>query len=81
MHIKDFIKLISSGFDVSFNDDDVFYTISLIKDDKEGRIYGTGGDNGFKADFDSVDSIPLFKLGGKTIESIIEATPEDEIYY
>lgn len=81
MHIKDFIKLISSGFDVSFNDDDVFYTISLIKDDKEGRVYGIGGDNGFKADFDSVDSIPLFELGGKTIESIIEATPEDEIYY
>ncbi len=81
MRAKDFIKLISSGFDVSFNNDDVFYTISLIKDDKEGRVYGIGSDNGFKADFDSVDSIPSFELGGKTIESIIEAIPEDEIYY
>ena len=52
MRINDFLDLVTSGFDVSFNHGDVFYTISLIKDDEQsGRVYGTGGDNDFMADF------------------------------
>lgn len=82
MHINDFINLISSGFDVSFNFRDVFYTISLIKDDKkQGKVYGIGADNGFKADFESLDSIPYFTLDGTPIKNIVGALPDEEIFY
>ena len=81
MDIKRFIDLISCGFDVSFNHDDVFYTISLISDNENGRKYGIGADNGFAADFESLESIPSFVLGNKTIESIINELPEEEIFF
>ena len=80
MGIDDFLGLVTSGFDVSFNRGDVFYTISLIKDDEEnGRVYGRG--NGFTADFASPDSIPDFQLEGTPIKDIVEALPEDEVFY
>jgi hypothetical protein len=73
--------LVTSGFDVSFNHGDVFYAISLIKDDEEnGRVYGIGGDNGFIADFASPDSIPNFQLEGTSIKDIVEALSEDEVF-
>ena len=82
MRINDFIDLVSSGFDVSFNHGEVFYTISLIKDDEEhGRVYGIGGDDGYMADFDSIDSIPGFVLDGVPIKDIVESLPDDEIFY
>ena len=82
MHIEKFLDLVTSGFDVSFNHGDVFYTISLIKDDDEnGRVYGIGSDNGFTADFESPESIPDFKLEGTAIRDIVEALPDDEIFY
>ena len=82
MRINDFLDLVTSGFDVSFNHGDVFYTISLIKDDEEsGRVYGIGGDNGFMADFASSDSIPNFQLEGTPIKDIVEALSEDEVFY
>lgn len=81
MRINDFIDLVSSGFDVSFNHGEVFYTISLIKDDEEhGRVYGIGG-GGYMADFDSIDSIPGFALDGVPIKDIVESLPDDEIFY
>ena len=45
MQIDKFMSLISSGFDVSFNYKDVFYTISLIGDNEMGKLYGIGSDN------------------------------------
>ena len=82
MRINDFLGLVTSGFDVSFNRGDVFYTISLIKDDEEnGRVYGIGRGNGFTADFASPDSIPDFQLEGTPIKDIVEALPEDEVFY
>lgn len=60
MLIDKFLDLISRGFDVSFNYKEVFYTISLISDDENGRKYGIGSDNGFMADFESLESIPDF---------------------
>ena len=54
MLINDFLDLISRGFDVSFNYKDVFYTVSLISEDANGRKYGIGSDNGFTADFESL---------------------------
>lgn len=55
--IDNFLNLIKSGFDVSFNYKDVFYTISLIDKDETGKKYGIGSDKGFKADFESLESI------------------------
>ncbi|MBR5990753.1 MAG: hypothetical protein IK034_02815 [Bacilli bacterium] len=82
MLINQFIDLISSGFDVSFNHGDVFYTISLLKDDDQnGRVYGIGGDNGFAADFKSIDAIPDFQLEGTAIKKIVEALPDSEIFF
>ena len=82
MRIDKFLDLVTSGFDVSFNHDDVFYTISLIQDNaKDGRVYGIGADNGFTADFKSPESIPDFKLKGTTIKDIVEALSDDEIFY
>lgn len=60
MLIDNFLDLISRGFDVSFNYKEVFYTISLISDDENDRKYGIGSDNGFMADFESLESIPDF---------------------
>jgi hypothetical protein len=57
MQIDNFLNLIKSGFDVSFNYKDVFYTISLIDEDESGKKYGIGSDNGFTADFESLESI------------------------
>ena len=37
MQIDNFINLIKSGFDVSFNYKGVFYTISLIDEDETGK--------------------------------------------
>ena len=80
MLIDNFLDLISRGFDVSFNYKEVFYTISLISDDENGRKYGIGSDNGFMADFESLESIPDFILDDKTIRDIVSALPEEEVY-
>lgn len=81
MVIDEFMDLVSRGFDVSFNYKDVFYTISLIADDDNGKKYGIGSDNGFTADFDSIESIPLFVIDDKTIEEIVSQLSEEEIFY
>lgn len=81
MYIDNFLDLISRGFDVSFNYKEVFYTISLINDDENGRKYGIGSDNGFMADFESLESIPDFVLEDKTIKDIVTALPEEEAFY
>ncbi len=81
MRIDEFINLIKSGFDVSFNYNDVFYTISLIDEDNDKRKYGIGSDNGFRADFDDTKSIPEFFLQDKKIKDIIENLNEEEIFY
>lgn len=81
MLINDFLDLISRGFDVSFNYKEVFYTISLIADGEDGRKYGIGSDNGFTADFESLESIPDFVLDDKSIKDIISDLPEEEIFY
>ena len=82
MQINSFIELVSSGFDVSFNHEEVFYTISVIKDDKENRrTYGIGADNGFMADFYSLESIPDFILNGVSIKDIVESLTDEEIFY
>lgn len=81
MLIDNFLDLISRGFDVSFNYKEAFYTISLISDDENGRKYGIGSDNGFMADFESLESIPDFILDDKTIRDIVSALPEEEVFY
>lgn len=81
MQIDDFMNLIQNGFDVSFNYKDVFYTISLIEENDYGNKYGIGSDNGFVADFNSLDEIPKFVLDDKSIKDIISNLPEEEIYY
>lgn len=81
MKIDKFMQLIKSGFDVSFNYKDVFYTISIIREINGNKQFGIGSDNGFKADFDSFDSIPSFPLDDKSIADIIVSLKEDEIYY
>ena len=81
MLISNFLDLIKRGFDVSFNYKDVFYTISLIADDENGRKYGIGSDNGFTADFESLESIPDFILDDKPIKAIISELHEEEIFY
>lgn len=81
MQIDEFINLIKSGFDVSFNYNDVFYTISLIDEKEYEKKYGIGSDNGFTADFDDVESIPSFVLQDKKIKDIIVNLKEDEIFY
>lgn len=81
MQIDDFMNLIQNGFDVSFNYKDVFYTISLIEENDYGNKYGIGSDNGFVADFNSLDEIPEFVLDDKSIKDIISNLPEEEIYY
>lgn len=81
MLIDNFLDLISRGFDVSFNYKEVFYTISLISDDENDRKYGIGSDNGFMADFESLESIPDFILDDKKIRDIVSALPEEEVFY
>lgn len=81
MQIDEFINLIKSGFDVSFNYNDVFYTISLIDENEYEKKYGIGSDNGFTADFDDIESIPEFVLQDKKIKDIIMDLKEDEIFY
>ena len=81
MLIDNFLDLISRGFDVSFNYKEVFYIISLISDDENGRKYGIGSDNVFMADFESLESIPDFILDDKKIRDIVSALPEEEVFY
>ena len=81
MLIDNFLDLISRGFDVSFNYKEVFYIISLISDDENGRKYGIGSANGFMADFESLESIPDFMLDDKKIRDIVSALPEEEVFY
>ena len=81
MLIDNFLDVISRGFDVSFNYKEVFYIISLISDDENGRKYGIGSDNGFMADFESLESIPDFILDDKKIRDIVSALPEEEVFY
>lgn len=81
MRIGEFINLVKSGFDVSFNYNDVFYTISLIEENGNEKKYGIGSNNGFTADFDDVESIPDFVLQDKKIEEIILHLKEEEIFY
>lgn len=81
MSIDKFIKLISSGFDVSFNYKEVFYTISTIDDNGNVRKYGIGSENGFKADFESLESIADFVLEDKIIKDIIIDLKDEEVFY
>ena len=81
MQIDNFMDLIKSGFDVSFNYKDVFYTISLIEDNVSGRQYGIGADNGFTADFDSFESIPTFILEDKQIKDIVADLKDEELFF
>ena len=81
MEIMKFMDIIKKGFDVSFNYKDVFYTISLLDDDKGLNTFGIGADNGFQADFDSIDSIPKYIIDDKKIEEIISSLSDDEIFY
>ena len=81
MQIDNFMNLIKSGFDVSFNYKDVFYTISLIEDNETGKQYGIGSDNGFTADFESIESIPTFVLEDKQIKDIISDLKDEEIFF
>ncbi len=81
MQIDDFMNLVKSGFDVSFNYNDVFYTISLIEENGDEKKYGIGSDNGFTADFDDVESIPEFVLKDKKIKDIIMDLKDEEIFY
>lgn len=81
MQIDNFLKLIKSGFDASFNYKDVFYTISLIDEDESGKKYGIGSDNGFIADFESLESIPEFVLDDKKIKDIISDLNDEEIFF
>ena len=81
MQVTKFLELISQGFDVSFNYLDVFYTISVIHENNGEKKFGIGSDNGFSADFDSLQSIPDFVLANKKIKEIIIELPEEEIFY
>ena len=81
MHIDVFLKLISQGFDVSFNYKDVFYTISVIDERDGDKKYGLGSDNGFSADFESLDSIRSFVIIDKMIEDIVSSVSDNEIFY
>ena len=81
MQIDNFINLIKSGFDVSFNYNDVFYTISLIDEDETGKKYGIGSDNGFTADFETLESIPDFVLDDKMIKDIINDLNDEEVFF
>ena len=81
MQIDNFLNLIKSGFDVSFNYKDVFYTISLIDEDESGKKYGIGSDNGFTADFELLESIPDFLLDDKQIEDIIANLKDEEVFF
>lgn len=81
MKKEKFMEIIKKGFDASFNYNDVFYTISLI-DEKNGvNVYGIGGDNGFQADFDSLEAIPEYMIDDKKIKDIVELLNDDEIFY
>jgi len=79
--IDKFIYQIKSGFDVSFNYKDVFYTISLIDEDETGKKYGIGSDNGFTADFETLESIPDFVLDDKKIKDIVLDLNDEEIFH
>ena len=81
MQIDNFLKFIKNGFDVSLNYKDVFYTISLIDEDESGKKYGIGSDNGFIADFESLESIPDFVLDDKKIKDIISDLNDEEIFF
>ncbi len=81
MQIDNFINLIKSGFDVSFNYKDVFYTISLIDEDETRKKYGIGSDNGFTADFETLESIPDFVLDDKKIKDIVLDLKDEEIFF
>ena len=81
MQIDNFINLIKSGFDVSFNYKDVFYTISLIDEDETGKKYGIGSDNGFTADFETLESIPDFVLDDKMIKDIINDLNDEAVFF
>lgn len=81
MQIDNFMNLIKSGFDVSFNYKDIFYTISLIEENETGKKYGIGSDNGFTADFDSFESIPDFVLADKKIKDIVADLKDEEIFF
>ena len=81
MCIDSFLDLINSGFDVSFNYKDVFYTISTISDDENGKVFGIGSDNGLRANFESLDLITGFVLDDKTIGEVVSDLNEEDIYY
>ena len=81
MNIKEFMELVDQGFDLAFNYNDVFYTISLLDDTNGIKKFGIGGDDGTQHIFDTFESIPNFILQGKTIKEIIENTSEEDIFY
>lgn len=81
MNMEKFMDIIKKGFDTSFNYNDVFYTISLIDEENGVNVYGIGGDNGFIADFDSIEAIPEYTIDDKKIKDIVSSLNDDEIYF
>ena len=59
----------------------MFYTISLIEDNENGKKYGIGSDTNYTVDFDSFDSIPEFVLDDKKIKDIITELKDEEVFF
>ena len=81
MEITKFKDLLLRGFDVEFNINDVFHSFTSTEDENKKKFYIGNENHSLSVSFDLLDDLINFKINKKTVKEIVEATPEEEIYY
>ncbi len=80
MDINRFKELLLSGFDVEFDYDDAFYSITTSK--VKGKIiFSVANNKKWWLEFNTIDEVYNCLINNKKLIDIIESIPEEEICY
>lgn len=81
MEIIRFKELLTSGFDIEFNINDVFYSFTKAELNGENR-YFIGNENYTEhSNFPTVDDMLNYQINGEVLSKIIETTDEEDISF
>ncbi len=80
MDINKFKELLLTGFDIEFDYDDAFYSITTSK--VKGKIiFSVANNKKWWLEFNAIDEVYNCLINNKKLIDIIESIPEEEICY
>lgn len=81
MEISKFKELLTNGFDVEFNIEDVFYSFTKVPVNGEIRYYIGNENYTENHNFSSIDELLAYKINGIELSKIVESIDEEEVNY